>query len=145
MFKNTLLNRQYSHRSKLLLLGMIIVWSFGGTKKSCADVVSNSSKYTPQKQTLSLRILPFLQGDKFGFIDEKGKVIVKRPDAQELNDIRNGKFTYPELIEYAEQLKEEVRSAEKTSPLPSNPDYHRAENLLIKLIKNHLDDLGLLK
>jgi len=67
-----------------------------------------------------------------------GKVLVKRPDAQELNDIRNGKFTYLELIEYAEELKEEVRNAEKVSPLPKKPDYQKAEELLISLVKSRL-------
>jgi hypothetical protein len=68
----------------------------------------------------------------------EGKVVVKRPDAQELNDIRDGKFTYPELIKYAKELKEEVREAEKTSALPDKPDYHAAEELLIKLVKARL-------
>jgi hypothetical protein len=34
----------------------------------------------------------------------EGKVLVKRPDAKELLDIRNGKWTYDELIAYAENM-----------------------------------------
>jgi predicted nucleotidyltransferase len=67
-----------------------------------------------------------------------GKVLVRRPDAQELNDIRNGKFTYPELIEYAEHLKDEINTAEKSSPLPQKPDRQKAEKLLMGIVKRRL-------
>lgn len=68
----------------------------------------------------------------------EGKVLVRRPDAQELNDIRNGKFSYPELIQYAEQLKVEIFAAEKISPLPAKPDYEKAEKFLIDIIRKRL-------
>jgi predicted nucleotidyltransferase len=52
----------------------------------------------------------------------EGKVLVKRPDRQELLDIRNGKYTYPELIEMSKDLKSEVDKALSSSPLPKEPD-----------------------
>ena len=70
----------------------------------------------------------------------EGKVLVRRPDAQELLDIRHGrKFTYDELVEYASQLRAEVDEAVKSSPLPPNPDYEQAEKLLLNLISLRLD------
>jgi hypothetical protein len=66
----------------------------------------------------------------------EGKVQVRRPDAQELLDIRHGrKFTYDELVEYAESLTAEVKAAVDSSPLPEEPDREKAEKLLLKLIK----------
>jgi predicted nucleotidyltransferase len=67
-----------------------------------------------------------------------GKVLVKRPDAQELLDIRNGKYTYPELLEMAGELKEEVNQAVDASPLPEKPDFDKAEKLLMDLVKQRL-------
>jgi uncharacterized protein len=69
----------------------------------------------------------------------EGKVLVRRPDAQELLDIRNGKkYTYDELVAYAEELKEEVNLAVAGSPLPKAPDTEAAEKLLLKLIRAQL-------
>jgi predicted nucleotidyltransferase len=70
----------------------------------------------------------------------EGKVRVRRPDAQELLDIRNGKFKYEELVEYAEQLREEVNSMVSKSPLPVKPDSKKAEALLLSLIQRGLND-----
>jgi predicted nucleotidyltransferase len=68
----------------------------------------------------------------------EGKVLVRRPDAKELLDIRNGKFSYDELVKYAIDLKEEVNAAVGSSPLPEAPDHEKAEKLLLKLIKTKL-------
>jgi hypothetical protein len=71
-------------------------------------------------------------------IISEAKVLVKRPDAQELLDIRNGKFSYEELVSYAENLKEEVNAAVASSPLPAKPNYDRAEALLTELVQAQL-------
>ena len=69
----------------------------------------------------------------------EGKVRVKRPDAKELLDIRNGlKFSYDELVDYADTLKEEVNASVANSPLPAKPDYERAEALLTELVQAQL-------
>ena len=54
-----------------------------------------------------------------------GKVIVKRPDREELLAIRNkGLWSYEKLIEYAEAMNEKLDNIYKagTSPLPKEPD-----------------------
>jgi predicted nucleotidyltransferase len=71
----------------------------------------------------------------------EGKVLVKRPDAEELRAIRNGeRFTYEELLTYAEDLKNEVDAAVANSPLPEEPDTLKAELLLAKLISLQLGE-----
>lgn len=67
-----------------------------------------------------------------------GEVHVLRPDAPELNDIRNGKFQYPELIDYAKTLKDQVEGCLDKSPLPKKPDYVKAEALLVGLIQTSI-------
>lgn len=61
-----------------------------------------------------------------------GKIIVKRPDAQELLMIRNGAWTYEQVVEYAEQMDKEVREVwyKKTS-LPKYPDLKLAAKILM--------------
>lgn len=67
-----------------------------------------------------------------------GTVLVKRPDAAELLEIRKGKFSYEELVSYAEELKSEVNAAQEKSPLPKDPDSNAAELLLMRLVEARL-------
>jgi uncharacterized protein len=64
----------------------------------------------------------------------EGKVLVKRPDREELLAIRNGKYTYKELIGLAEELKYEVDLALLTSPLPKDSDRKAIQKRLIDII-----------
>ena len=61
-----------------------------------------------------------------------GKILVKRPDAQELLAIRNGAWTYEEVVEYATEMDHEVRNVwyKKTS-LRKRPDIKYAAQLLL--------------
>lgn len=53
----------------------------------------------------------------------RGEIIVKRPDAQELLDIRFGKMTYEEIVAYAEEMEKKVFEEGKTSTiLKHSPD-----------------------
>lgn len=61
-----------------------------------------------------------------------GVILVKRQDAQELLDIRNGSLTYEEIVEYAEVMDKEVRDVwyHKTE-LPKKPDLKKVAKLLM--------------
>lgn len=60
------------------------------------------------------------------------EIIVKRPDAQELLDIRNGVWTYEEIVAYAEKMDKEVREVwYKKTNLPKRPDLKFAAALLM--------------
>lgn len=63
-----------------------------------------------------------------------GQVIVKRPDAQELLAIRNGAWTYEQLIEYAEYTDNRIQNElYHTSSLPKHPDLKFAAKLLMEV------------
>lgn len=65
-----------------------------------------------------------------------GEIIVKRPDAQELLDIRNGSMSYAELIEYATHMDNEVRNVwYKKTDLPKKPDIKKAAQVLMEVQK----------
>lgn len=68
-----------------------------------------------------------------------GKVIVKRPDREELLAIRNGAWTYDQLIEFAETEEKELKIVYDTSNvLPKVPDKEKIDALCIQLIEKSL-------
>jgi predicted nucleotidyltransferase len=71
-----------------------------------------------------------------------GEVIVKRPDAKELLSIRNGAWTYEQVLAYAEDMDKKIEEAEKTSKLPRSPDYKKIKQLQITLTKSALHEAG---
>lgn len=64
----------------------------------------------------------------------EGKVLVKRPDAQELLAIRNGLYTYKELLQLAEELKSEVDKSLSSSLLPKEPNRKAIERSMMDII-----------
>lgn len=60
------------------------------------------------------------------------ELFVKRPDAEELLEIRNGSMTYEEVVAYAESMDKEVREVwYKKTKLRKNPDIKFAASLLM--------------
>lgn len=63
-----------------------------------------------------------------------GEVHVKRPDAEELLAIRNGAWSYDELMEYFNSKSTEIRDVlVKKSVLPKKPDIKLATKVLVDL------------
>jgi len=66
---------------------------------------------------------------------EDGRVVVKRPDKGELLDIRNGKYTYLELIQMAEDLKADVDRKLKSSPLPIEVNMEEINKRMMDIVE----------
>lgn len=64
-----------------------------------------------------------------------GRVVVKRPDRDELLAIRDGVLSYDALIEQAEALHADIKAAAKTSALPEAPDHAALATLCIDLVE----------
>jgi len=64
-----------------------------------------------------------------------GKVIVKRPDREELMAIRNGAWTYEQIVECAEKDQEELDKLYLTSSLPKAPNKEKLDQLCISLVE----------
>ncbi len=63
-----------------------------------------------------------------------GEVLVKRPDAEELLAIRNGAWTFDEMMEYWTDRDQYIREVlYKQTDLPKTPNIHAAAKLLIEL------------
>lgn len=63
------------------------------------------------------------------------EVHVRRPDAAELLEIRNGAWTYEQLIEWAEREDLELEKVSEQSTLPKGPDMHAIDRLCINLVQ----------
>jgi predicted nucleotidyltransferase len=68
-----------------------------------------------------------------------GKLLVRRPDAADLVEIRNGKYTLEEVLEYGEHLLEDMKGVAKTSMLPKEPDYNYVNQQMIRIVEEYLD------
>lgn len=69
---------------------------------------------------------------------EQGLVLVKRPDAEELVAIRNGAWTYDQVVTYAENMEQIMEASQKTSPLPREPDRVGIDKLCQEVIENYV-------
>ena len=65
---------------------------------------------------------------------EEGIILVKRPDAKELLDIRNGAWSYEKLIKYAEEMDKKINKLYKTTnKLKKRPNVNLAADIIIQI------------
>lgn len=67
----------------------------------------------------------------------QGKVIVCRPDAEELLAIRKGTWEFDKLIEWADNQQTRLDTFYESgqSPLPKTPDYQKIDKLCMELVE----------
>lgn len=63
----------------------------------------------------------------------RGEVIVRRPDAEDLLDLRQGRWPYERVMEEARARSEALTGLVEASPLPAGPDRPRVEALVVRL------------
>jgi len=63
-------------------------------------------------------------------IATEGIVRVRRPNAAWLLDVREGKFSYDEIMEMTEEKLAEIHESFEKSPLPDEPDRARISEML---------------
>lgn len=71
---------------------------------------------------------------------ETGKLTVTRPDAQELKEIKTGKWTLEQVKGESERLMDKIKHAKDISKLPEEPRYEEIEKLCIDI---HLSNSNL--
>jgi predicted nucleotidyltransferase len=62
-----------------------------------------------------------------------GELEVYRSDAQELIEIKQGKFSYAEIRKEAERLDVELGAVGASSPLPKEPDWDKINELAVQM------------
>lgn len=68
----------------------------------------------------------------------EGRVVVKRPDREELLAIRSGSWTYDELIEWAERQDTDMAGLAEKSTLPNSPDRVYLDSICQAIVREHL-------
>jgi hypothetical protein len=66
---------------------------------------------------------------------ETGKVVVKRPDRDELLAIRNGAWSYEQLLEWSAAQEAQMEALYKDSTLPHGPDRKALDQLCVELVE----------
>lgn len=72
----------------------------------------------------------------------EGKVIVRRPDYEELLEIRSGKWSYDKVVDHAEDLQAECEKLYQTTKLPKHADRDKLDKLVIELTEKYLSKYG---
>jgi hypothetical protein len=67
-----------------------------------------------------------------------GHIKVKRDDREELLAIRNGAWTYDQVIEYSEKMEVKLKELYITSPLRKTPDINKIQEVYINIIENYI-------
>ncbi len=70
------------------------------------------------------------------------KVIVKRPDAKEILEVRAGNRSYDSVIDEAEKIETECEELYKTSTLRKEPDRVKLDNIVIDMTERYLSKHG---
>jgi hypothetical protein len=85
----------------------------------------------------AMHIIRLLKQSKEIF--ETGEVIVNRTgiDADELLEIRQGKWKYETIIELARDLQSDIDTLYLTSQFPETPDRHKVEKLLVGVMEEY--------
>lgn len=68
-------------------------------------------------------------------IMESGKVLVRRPDADMLLEIRRGEWSFEKVVEYADKLSARLEAAVKTCKLPASVDREVVNALCIGIVE----------
>jgi hypothetical protein len=66
-----------------------------------------------------------------------GKVVVKRPDRDEILSIKNGGWSYDKVMEYAHDMQSKLDDAYKITKLPKNVDYIKINDLYNDILANY--------
>ncbi len=74
----------------------------------------------------------------------EGKVIVRRPDAKELLAIRDGAFSYEQLVSTAKRMDEELNELYEQSTLPHSADKEAINDLYMNVVRDYWTRQGLL-
>jgi predicted nucleotidyltransferase len=71
-----------------------------------------------------------------------GELVVYRPDASELLEVKEGKWSIETLKEYAADMTADIDRLRRSSPLPEKPDTHILADLMIELYESHWETTG---
>lgn len=119
-----------------LFLSKKLKFSFGGYAVSQIKRLSKQTYNNPKAYKHAMHLIRLLKMSKE--ILDTGEVLVKRPDAQELLEIRAGKLSYEELLEWVDNQEKLIEFSFKNSSLPHSPNMPILDELFQNIIEQHL-------
>lgn len=72
----------------------------------------------------------------------EGELYVRRPDADFLKGIRNGEWSYEQLMNWVDQQDEVLKALANSSTLPKTPDTDYLNSLCAEMVSGFRKDLG---
>lgn len=94
------------------------------------NTLSHGKSYDSKNMMHTFRLLGMAED-----LLKTGKIIVERPNREELLAIRAGEFEYEDLLQKAEEKIESILKMKTQSILPQEPDPEKIERLLVELRK----------
>jgi hypothetical protein len=92
------------------------------------DTVAHGKNYDAKNMMHTFRLLYMAEE-----IARYGKITVRRPNREELLDIKKGKFMYDELVATAEAKMRVIEELYEESSLPDKPDRSEVNRLLVEI------------
>lgn len=69
-------------------------------------------------------------------LEGRGVIVKRKDDQEELLAIRNGAWSYEQLIEWAEKTEKEIEKLFESTKIANEPNYAVAEDICIKIIES---------
>ncbi len=94
------------------------------------NTLQHGKNYDAKNMMHTIRLLEMAED-----IATQRKIIVRRPNREYLLQVRRGDFSYEELVALAEKKIETIASLFATSTLPDQPNWQKANQLLVSMRK----------
>ncbi len=98
------------------------------------NTVSHAKNYDAKNMMHTFRLL-----DMAIEILEQGKIIVTRPNREQLLKVRKGEFDYDELVQWAEEKIDYIETAYANSQLPESPNKEEVVKILVDIRKEYYE------
>lgn len=125
-----LIRREHNYRRDLAHFNQFLTWK--RERNAARAELEAKHGYDTKHASHVVRLMRMAKE-----ILERGEVVVKRPDREEILDIRRGVWTYDQLVDYAASMEKQLEELYKISTLPHNPDRARLDELYLSLLSLH--------
>jgi len=109
-------------------------WLAARNDERYQNTIAHGKNYDAKNMMHTMRLLDMAEE-----ILKDGKLLIRRPNREELLAIRRGDWEYDELIAQAEAKLAQIEACYKDSPLPKRPDKALIERLLVETRKGFYD------
>ena len=125
-----ILQRERLYKKEMEMYRSWLVWKKG--RNPARHELEIKSGYDTKHGSHLVRLL------RMGYeILTEHRVVVKRPDREEILHIKNGGWSYEKLMEYATEYQVKLDNAYKSTTLPKSVDYEKINSLYHHLYENY--------